>query len=114
MPGMDPRMMKQAMKRMGIKQDEIEATQVVIRTPAKDLVIDEPQVVKINMMGQDSFQISGQVKEVARSTSVEVSQDDINTVIEQTGCTEDEAKDAIKEADGDLAEAILKFKKDSE
>jgi len=114
MPGMDPRMMKQAMKRMGIKQDEIDAIQVVIRTPEKDLVIDNPQVVKINMMGQNSFQVSGEVKEVARTTEVHVSEDDIKTVMEQTGCSEDEAKDAIKEAEGDLAEAILKFKKDTE
>ena len=38
MPGMNPRMMKQAMKRMGIQQQDIEATEVIIKTPAKDVL----------------------------------------------------------------------------
>jgi nascent polypeptide-associated complex subunit alpha len=107
-PGMDPRMMKQAMKRMGIKQEEIDAQQVIIRCPEKEIVIDNPQVSKINMMGADSFQIAGEVTE--RSIGIDVNEDDITTVMEQANVSHDDARKAIEEADGDLAKAILGLK----
>jgi nascent polypeptide-associated complex subunit alpha len=107
-PGMDPRMMKQAMKRMGIKQEEIDAQQVIIRCSDKEIVIDNPQVSKINMMGADSFQIAGEVTE--RSIGIDVNEDDITTVMEQANVSHDDARKAIEEADGDLAKAILGLK----
>ena len=107
-PGMNPRQMQQAMKRMGIQQTEIDAIEVIIRTPDKDLVIENPQVSKVNMMGQQTFQIVGDITERARK--VEINDDDIKTVMDQTGASEDQAKAAIEETSGDLAEAILKLK----
>jgi len=113
MPGIDPRMMKQAMKRMGIKQQEIDALQVIIKTSDRDIVIDNPSVSKVNMMGEESFQISGVISERPLSSDYsvpEISDDDINTVAEQTGKSKDEARKAIEDCNGDLAEAILKLK----
>jgi nascent polypeptide-associated complex subunit alpha len=107
-PGMNPRQMQQAMKKLGMKQEEIEATEVIIKTPGKDLIIKNPQVSKINMMGQESLQITGDIEEVERK--LEISEDDIRTVAEQTGVSEEEAKAAIESTNGDLAEAILKLK----
>ena len=37
---------------MGIKQIEIDATEVIIKTPDKEIIISEPQVSKVNMMYQ--------------------------------------------------------------
>jgi nascent polypeptide-associated complex subunit alpha len=108
-PGMNPRQMQQAMKKLGMKQEEIDATEVIIKTPSKDLVIENPQVLKVNMMGQESLQITGDIIEKERK--LEISEDDIKTVAEQTGVSEEEAKAAIEETNGDLAEAILKLKK---
>ena len=51
-PGMNPREVQKAMKRMGIKQEEIDAELVIIKTADKDLVIKNPHVTKVNMMGQ--------------------------------------------------------------
>ena len=109
-PGMNPRMMKQAMKRMGIKQQDIDAKQVIIRTSTKNIIINNPAVAKVNMMGQESFQISGEVSEESLSSEPDISEEDIRTVAEQTGKTEEEAEKAIKEAKGDLAAAILSLK----
>jgi nascent polypeptide-associated complex subunit alpha len=107
-PGVDPRMMKQAMRRMGIKQEEIDAQQVIIKCSDKEIVINNPSVQKINMMGQDSFQISGEITE--RTSGLDISEDDITTVMEQAGVSHDDAKKAIEQADGDLAKAILDLK----
>src|SRR3989338_6444911 len=106
-PGIDPKMMKQAMKRMAIKQQDIDAEQVIIRTSTKNIIINNPSVAKVNMMGQESFQISGEVSEESLSSEHDISEEDIRTVAEQTGKTEEEAEKAIKEANGDLAAAIL-------
>ena len=71
-----------------------------------DIVISNPQVARVNMMGQDSFQISGDVSERSRE---KFSREDIEIVMEKTGASEKEAKDALEET-GDIAEAILKLK----
>ena len=107
-PGMDPRAMEQAMKKMGIKQEDIPSSEVIIKSDGKDIIISNPKVVKVNMMGQDSFQITGSVSE--RTAVVEISQDDINTVSAQASVSEDEAKKALEAVNGDLADAILQLK----
>ena len=107
MPGMNPKMMKQAMKRMGIQQEEIEATEVIIRTPDHEIVILNPQVSKVNAMGQETFQVVGDINVREKSTEPEINADDIKTVMEQASCDEETAKKALKTAKGDLAEAIM-------
>lgn len=107
MPGMNSRQMKQAMKRMGMQQEDMPATQVIIRTEDKEYVFDQPQVAKINMMGQQTYQVIGEPQERPLDNSPDISDDDIKTVTDQTGVSEEEAKKAIHEADGDLAQAIV-------
>lgn len=109
-PGMNPRKMQQAMKRMGIQQVEIEATEVIIKCPDKEIIITNPNVSKVNMMGQQTYQIVGEEHERRISTEPEISEDDIKTVAEQAEVTEEEAKKAIEEAKGNLAQAILSLK----
>ena len=109
-PGMNSRKAAQMMKKMGISQQEIDATEVIIKTPEKEMVIRNPQVSKVNMMGQQTFQVVGEIEERAISTEPEINEEDIKTVVDQTGVTEEEAKEAIKENDFDLAKAIIKLK----
>ncbi len=94
-PGINPREMQKAMKRLGIKQEEIDANEVIIKTSDKEIVIQSPQVSKVNMMGQETFQVVGQAEEHLISSEPEIKQDDIKTVMSQTGATEEEAKEAI-------------------
>ena len=108
-PGMNPREMQKAMKRMGIKQEEIDAQVVIIKTSSKDIIINNPQVSKVNMMGQETFQISGQIEESKAEEGVEIGEDDIETVMQQTGCTRVQAQEALSQNEGNLAEAILKL-----
>ena len=42
MPGMNPRKMQAMMRKMGIAQQEIDATEVIIKCPDKEIVITEP------------------------------------------------------------------------
>ena len=109
LPGMNPREMQKAMKRLGIKQEEIDAEVVIIKTADKDLVIKNPQVSKINMMGQETIQVIGSITEVVRDAKDWVTEDDISTVMDQTNCTKEEAVEALEESSGNLAEAILKL-----
>ena len=108
-PGINPREMQKAMKRLGIKQEEIDAVEVIIKTPDKNLIIRNPQVSKVNMMGQDTIQVVGDIIEVEKEDSIEINQDDVETVIHQTNCGKEEALEALEESKGNLAEAILKL-----
>ena len=112
MPGMNPRKMQQMMKQMGIQQVDIPATEVIIKTEDKEIIITNPSVAKVNMMGQENFQISGNVEERELSTAPDISEDDVKTVMEQANVSEEQAKAAIEGAEGDLAEAIMSFNKE--
>tara|TARA_Y100000310_G_C20646348_1_gene796826 strand:- start:453 stop:779 length:327 start_codon:yes stop_codon:yes gene_type:complete len=101
-PGINPKDMQKAMKKMGVRQEEISAKEVVIKTNDKNLVIKDPQVMKVNMMGQETFQISGEIMEESG-----VSEEDVNTVALQADVSEEEARKALEKNKGDLAEAIL-------
>ena len=107
---MNPRMMKQAMKRMGIQQVEIDATEVIIKCPDKEIIIENPRVSKVNMMGQETFQVVGNIVEKELSAKSEINQDDIKTVMEQANVDEETAKKAIEDNNGDLAAAIMSLK----
>ena len=111
-PGMNPRQMRQMMKKMGIAQQEIEATEVIIKTAEKTFVFINPQVSRVNMMGQDTFQVVGEHEEHSVDTSPEIIQDDVQTVMDQANVDEETAKKAIEVANGDLAEAIMSFQED--
>ncbi len=104
---MNPRDMKKAMQRMGIQQTDIDATEVLIRTNGKTIRISNPQVAKINMMGQQTFQVSGTINEIDELPSI--TSDDILAVVQQANCSEEEAKKALEESSGDIAAAILKL-----
>ena len=107
---------KRMMQKMGMKLDEIEGvTEVLIRTPKRDIVIEEPVVTSIVVQGQRMYQVAGgSISERAPSTetpAAELTEEDVKLVAEQTGKTVDEAKAALKETGGDLAEAILRLQK---
>ena len=107
---MNPRQMQKMMKQMGIQQVEIDATRVeFFLSSGEKLVIENPQVSKVNMMGQDTYQVVGEAHREEADSMPEISEEDIQTVVEQTGVGEDKAREAIEEAKGDLAEAIMKL-----
>lgn len=108
------RQMKQAMKKMGIKQSSVDGVaEVIIRTRDKEIVVKRAEVICIEMGGTKSFQVSGETEErmigedgVAKQTFPE---DDISLVMSQTGCDRDKAIAALEAVDGQPAEAIIKI-----
>ncbi len=104
----NPRQLEKMAKRMGIQATPIEAEEVIIKTPEKDLVVRNPQVSKVNMMGQETLQITGEIEERPKQPFTD---EDVKTVMDQTGATEEEAKQTLTETNGDLAQSILKLKK---
>lgn len=95
--------MQSAMKKMGISQRPIAATLVTIHSPSGDIVVKNPEVMELTMANQVSFQISGTIAQ----KTVDIPEDDINTVMEQANVDYDTAKKALEITKGDIAQAIL-------
>lgn len=109
MPGMDPRMMRQAMKKMGISQEDLDAQAVIIVLGDRKIVFENPSVQKVTMQGEESFQISGVHREEAAQGETTIDKADVESVMEQTGASREDAKAALEAAGGDLAAAIIKL-----
>jgi len=106
--GVNPKQMNQMMKQFGIKNEEINAKEVtILLTNGKKLVFSNPQVTSISMRGTKTYTIAGEAKEESG-----VPEEDIAMVAEQTNVSKEKAKKALEEANGDIAEAILKIKKE--
>lgn len=106
------RQMKQAMKKMGIKQSVLDdVKEVVIKTGDKEIVIKRAEVIRIEMAGNVSFQVSGSTEERAVGASGEAvvtfPEEDVNLVMAQTGCDREKAISALEKASGQPAEAII-------
>lgn len=106
-PGMNKKAMQQAMQRLGMKQEEIDASEVIIKkNDGNNLIIRNPNVLKVDIMGQKSLQITGNIEE-----ETAISDDDVDTVSEQAKVSKKEARLALEKNDGDLAKAILSLKR---
>lgn len=113
-PGMggrvDPRQMNQMMKRLGINIEEVANVQeVVIRTPTREYLFAKPDVSIMTAQGQRTFQVVGEPTIRSREATLEIREDDVKMVAEQTGRSMEEARSALEATKGDLAEAILKL-----
>ncbi|QEE14820.1 nascent polypeptide-associated complex protein [Promethearchaeum syntrophicum] len=134
------RQMRRRMQQQGVDgMEPIEAYRVIIQTENEDLVIDDPQVIKVKQQGMEVFQVIGSPKKQPASSyktgqidnnletsadseeiqeefdddsnlNVEITEQDIQLVSMQTGVTPKEAERALKETNGDLARAIINLK----
>ncbi|MFQ5891438.1 MAG: NAC domain-containing protein, partial [Candidatus Methanofastidiosia archaeon] len=64
--GISPKQMKKIAKQMGVKMEEVEALEVVIKLNDRELVFEKPQVTITKVMGQNTFQIAGDYVEKSR------------------------------------------------
>ncbi len=110
-PGMNPDQMKKLMQQMGIKNTEVKAKRVIIESDdGNNLVVENPQVIMIEMTGQKMLQVMGEMHEEKtgqNSAKKETEKSDVEIVMEKTNCTKEQAEKALKEANGDIAEAIM-------
>ena len=118
---MNPKKMQAMMKQLGISQQEVDASRVIIeKTDNSKIIIDNPNVLKVNMSGQETFQISGDISETESeesSSDLEDSEDkkleeDIQTVVEQSGISKEEAAIELEKHDFDLADTLIALAKD--
>lgn len=113
----NPRQMKLMMKRMGISTEEIEGVEeVVIRTADQEYVIRPAAVTVMTVQGQKTYQVVGEgeirarTKEEGPAGGFVIPEEDVQLVVAQTGASEAEARQALRECDGQPAEAILKLR----
>ena len=114
----NPRQMRQAMKRMGIEQEELDGVEeVIIRTAAKEYVIRNASVTAITAQGQKIWQVIGEpiVRERADAKGAglgkasAISDEDVALVAEKAGVSGEEARKALEECGGEPAEAIIRL-----
>ena len=104
--GVNPKQMAGMMKKMGISQENLPVRKVIFEMADGNLVIEEPDVMRIKMQGQESYQITG---EAVEESTESFSEEDVTLVAEKSGKSEDEAKKALENSDGDIAEAIVEL-----
>lgn len=105
-----PRQMQRMMKQLGISIEEIEdVEEVIIKTATKDFLIKNPSVTIMDAQGQKTYQVMGETKIVEKEEKLSIPLEDIKLVAEQANVSEDEARKALEECDGNPAEAIMKL-----
>jgi len=105
--GVNPAQVKSLMKQMGIKSEDIEAERVIIEKADSKIIIENPQIQKIDMKGQVSWQVVGEAREEAKEQRI--SEEDVKLVMEKTGKDEKEARKVLEEVNGEIAEAIVRL-----
>ena len=122
MAKMDSRNARRMMQRMGMQMQEISGvTRVIIQSPGKEIVIEQPTVTSINVQGQKMYQILGG-KTMERSPQataapsaalalekpvVQIPEEDVLLVAQQAKVSMEKARETLAKCDGDLARAIL-------
>jgi nascent polypeptide-associated complex subunit alpha len=104
----NPKQIEGMMKKMGISQQSIAAKRVIIELEDENLVIDEPNVTKVNMQGQETYQIMGETHSESRES---FSEEDVKVVMEKTKVSREQVIKFLKENNGDIALAIIELKK---
>ena len=107
MPGMNPGQMKKLMKMMkaqGLDVDEL----IFLMKDGSKKVIREPEVTKMNVMGNEMYQVQGNLEDYEEEP--EINEDDIQVVMVQAGVDKEAAKKALEQAEGDIAKAIMSLK----
>ena len=128
--GLNPRKMKQMMNQMGIDLDDIDAEEVIIRTPDEEMVFHDADVQRMDAQGQQTYQIVGEpdVRPRGEGGSADAEGDadaeeasgddggdggddaipesDVEIVGGRTGVSKADAREALEATNGDLAAAV--------
>ncbi|ACV49288.1 MULTISPECIES: nascent polypeptide-associated complex protein [Halomicrobium] len=121
--GLNPRKMKQMMEQMGIDMEDIDAEEVIIRTPDKELYFTDAEVQLMEAQGQSTYQVVGEPEERALEAGDDgeseadasagdaagdsgIPDDDVELVAMRAGVDEETAREALEAEDGDLAGAV--------
>lgn len=106
---MNPREARRMMQRMGMNMGAMpEVEQVVFKTSTKEIIVENPEVTVMEMQGQKIFQVIGErITEKALEKAVKIPEEDVQLVATQANVSPDQARAALEQTKGDLAQAIL-------
>ena len=138
--GMNDRKMQQMMKQMGIDMTDLDAEEVIIRTPEEELVFTDADVQRMDAQGQQTYTIVGEpdsrprgeggssaggsessagesddggqpvIEESEGDGDAEIPEEDVELVASQAGVSKSEAREALEAANGEPAAAISSLK----
>jgi len=102
------RQMRRMMDKMGLDMTEIPNVQeVIIKTDKKEIIIAKPSVTEMKAKDNSIFQVIADSYEEKELETQIFSDEDIQLVCQQAGVNEEQATNALNDAKGDLAKAIL-------
>ncbi len=124
------RQMRRRMAQQGIDMEPVDATRVIIESPEKTIIIDQPEIFLMKQAGQEIYQVIGQAEEVSPDSitiesteeaielspeedseiKVMITENDIMLVATQANVDKKEAESVLKDCNGDIAKAILFLK----
>lgn len=121
----DPRQMEMMMRRLGMKTEEVpDVEEVIVRTRSKEHVFSAPQVTILTIQGVRTYQVVGTPAVRPRSATTPKAaptapgapaapsgppEEDVRLVMEQANVSHEEAVEALLQAHGEPAEAILQI-----
>ena len=96
--------------RMGMDMKAIpDVTEVIIRTPDRELVISKPEVSEMESKQNTTFVVVAEDYEEREVEKPKFSEDDVEMVCLKTGVDRDSAVAALAECDGEMATAIVRL-----
>jgi len=102
------------LQRMGVSFENLEGVEeVILKMKDKSIILKNPEVVIANISGQKLYQIvsSQEIEErIEKERTYEPNEEDISLVMQQANATREEAINALKETEGDIASAIILIK----
>ncbi|OQX86446.1 MAG: hypothetical protein B6D55_06045 [Candidatus Omnitrophica bacterium 4484_70.2] len=104
-PRLDPKKLEKMARQMGMEMETIDAERVVIESSEKEIIIRNPQVSKIKMQGQETFQILGEIEEKEK-----ISEEDVEIVSQKANVSKEEARNLLEKT-GDIVGAIKEAQK---
>lgn len=110
---LSPREMRRLMKRMGLNLEELSGVSRVIVEfdNGKKLIAESPVAYLIRGKDQTILQVIGSFEEVGEEKegveAIEVNEEDVQLVAAQTGVSLEEARQALIQTNGDIAQAIM-------
>src|SRR5207245_1885757 len=105
----NPREANRMMQRMDMQVQQLDdVTKVIMETPTRRIVIDNPEVATVTVQGQTVYQVGGgTMREEGIGGG---SDEDAKLVASQAGVSSEEAASALRQSGGDLAQAIILLK----
>ncbi len=109
---MSPREMRRMMKRMGLELQELSGVEqiIIVFDDGRKMIANSPIAYMIKGKDYTMLQAMGEFveeKPEEREEELEISEEDAQLVASQTGVSIEEAKQALKATNGDIAQAIM-------